>query len=188
LGRAVKSIPQRKQDYAAAKKLLADAGHPNGFSATLTTENFLEIPQYAEFIQQQLKPAGINVTLNVEDQNTYYGSGDNQPWLDVPFGIVDWAPRGYPGQTITPAYLCKGVWNTPHWCDTQYDSTIAQLGNTLNPAKRSALALSAAKIQYDEVPAIIAYWIKELRATRKNVHGVPKGPAAHIQPSGVWIG
>jgi peptide/nickel transport system substrate-binding protein len=188
LASVTKQIPQRKQDYAQAKKLLAAAGHANGLKVTLTTENYLEIPQYAVFIKQQLKPAGIDVTLNIEDQTTYYGSGANQPWLDVPMGIVDWAPRGVPSQVIDPAYLTGAVWNSAHWSNKQYDQLVNKSDKTLSASQRNSLVLKAAKIQNDEVPAIIAYWLKDLSAVHKNVHGVPTGPAPYPDLTKVWLG
>jgi peptide/nickel transport system substrate-binding protein len=191
-------VPQRQQDYDKAKQLLADAGHSGGINVELTTEQFLEIPQYAQFIQQQCKPAGINVKLNVEDQGTFYGSAKNQPWLVVPFGIVDWGARGSASQTITPAYLCSavpkpdlsnsgGAWNSAHWCNDQYDQLVFQFDQELDEQKRKEIAVQAAKIQNDEVPSIIAYWIKEQRTTRKNVHGLPSGPTFHLDPRRMFL-
>jgi peptide/nickel transport system substrate-binding protein len=188
---AATQVPQREQDYDKAKQLLSDAGFSGGMSVELTTEQFLEIPQYAQFIQQQCKPAGINVKLDVQDQGTFYGSGKNQPWLVVPFGIVDWGARGSASQTITPAYLCSavpkpdlsnsgGAWNSAHWCNDQYDELVFQFDQELDEQKRKEIAVEAAKIQNDEVPAIIAYWIKEQRTTRTNVHGLPSGPTFHL--------
>ncbi|GAC1328274.1 MAG: ABC transporter substrate-binding protein [Chloroflexota bacterium] len=192
LSQVTRRIPQRHQDYAKAKSLLAAAGHPGGIDVTLTYEDYLEIPQYAIFIQQQLKPAGIRVKLNKEDQNTYYGSGANQPWLDVPMGIVDWAPRGVPSQTIDPAYLTKkgtvqGKWNSAHWSNKTFDRLVNGSDKELNKSKREAMALKAARIQYDEVPAVIAYWLQDLGAIRKNVHAVPKGPGPYPDFSRTWL-
>ena len=44
------SVPQRKQDLAKAKQLLAAAGHPNGFSDHAHTEKYQEIPELAQVI------------------------------------------------------------------------------------------------------------------------------------------
>jgi peptide/nickel transport system substrate-binding protein len=177
LSKATKSIPQRKQDYVQAKKLLAAAGYSRGLDVTLTTENYLEIPQYAVVAKEQLKAAGINLTLNIEDQNTYYGAGANQPWLDVPMGIVDWAPRGTPSQVIDPAYLTGGIWNSAHWSNKTFDKLVNGSDTQLNKTKRDAMALKAAQIQHDDVPAIIAYWLQDAHATSQRVHNV-KGPVA----------
>lgn len=177
LSKVTDKIPQRHQDYVQAKKLLAAAGYPHGLDVTLTTENYLEIPQYAVVAKEQLKPAGINLTLNIEDQNTYYGANANQPWLDVTMGMVDWAPRGTPSQVIDPAYLTGGIWNSAHWSNKAYDKLVNGSDTELNKSKRAAMALKAAKIQHDEVPAIIAYWLQDTHATSQRVHNV-RGPVA----------
>jgi peptide/nickel transport system substrate-binding protein len=132
---ALTEVPQRTQDYDKAKQLLADAGFSGGIDVELTTEQFLEIPQYAVTLKEQCKPAGINITLNIQDQTTYYGSGKNQPWLQAPFNITDWGARGSASQTIGPAYLCvsvpkpdlsnSGAWNASYWCENQFDSLVA---------------------------------------------------------------
>lgn len=184
---AVSSVPQRKQDYAAAKAALARAGHPRGLSVTLTTEQYLEIPQYAVLIKQACKQAGIDVKLNVEPQNTYYGSGDNQPWLQVPMGIVDWGARGVPSQAILPAYTSGGIWNSAHWKNPQYDSLFSQLNASLDEGTRLGVASRMAALQNDQVPAVIGYWISNLRITSAQVHGLADGPADHFDPRTLWM-
>ena len=47
--------------------------------------------------------------------------------------------------------------------------------------------MQAAKIQQEEVPDVIAYWLAELRAIRKNVHGLAKGPTSEVDARGVWL-
>ncbi len=186
-------VPQRVQDVDKAKSLL------NGktINVTLTSEQFLEIPEYAQFVKQMCAPVGINVKLDTQPQSQFYGTGANQPWLQVPFGITDWGARGTAGQTIDPAYLCRSVpnktlsnsggWNSAHWCDPAFDKLVEQFEGEVDQQKRIATAVSAAKIQQAEVPDVIAYWIKELRATRNNVHGLPVGPTFHLDASAMWL-
>ncbi|TGR74007.1 hypothetical protein EN866_37775, partial [Mesorhizobium sp. M2D.F.Ca.ET.223.01.1.1] len=89
------SAPQRKQDIAEAKRLLAEAGVPNGFEVTLTTERAYDIPDYAVIIQNFAKKAGIDIKLNVLPQDAYYGSATfgSSPWLDSNLGITDFGHR-----------------------------------------------------------------------------------------------
>jgi peptide/nickel transport system substrate-binding protein len=186
-------VPQRVQDIGKAKSLLGG----KTVNVTLTTEQFLEIPEYAQFVKQMVAPAGINVKLDVQPQGTFYGTGGNQPWLQVPFGITDWGARGTAGQTIDPAYLCRSVpnktlsnsggWNSAHWCDPAFDKLVQKFEGEADQQKRLSLAVSAAKIQQAEVPDVIAYWIKELRATRTNVHGLAAGPTFHLDASAMWL-
>src|ERR671933_600024 len=114
-------VPQRKQDYAKAKQLLAAAGHSNGITVpTLIVEEFLDVPEYAQLIQDQAKGAGINIKLHQESQSIFY----NKVWLQTPFAIVDWGGRGGVSPLLEPAYTSKGIWNSSHWKDPQFDRLV----------------------------------------------------------------
>ena len=167
---------QRRQDYAEARRLLEQAGHARGIALTLTIEQFEDVPQYGIFAKEMCKPAGIDVKLEILSQAEYYGSGDNQPWLRVPAGITDWASRGTASQTIGPAYRCGAVWNSAHWCDERFERLMRDFDAELDVQRRRRLAADAAQIQHDAVPAVIAYWIDDLRASRTDVGGLATGP------------
>lgn len=167
---------QRRQDHEAARELLAQAGHPRGLALTLTIEQFEDVPQYGIFVKEMCKPAGIDVTLEILSQAEYYGSGQNQPWLRVPAGITDWASRGTASETIGPAYRCGAVWNSAHWCDERFERLMRDFDGELDLQRRRRLAADAAQIQHDAVPAVIAYWIDDLRASRVDVGGLATGP------------
>jgi len=166
------NLPVRAQNYARAKVLLKAAGFSGAAKINLVYEVYQEVPQYAVFLQEMIKPAGVNVVLEQMTQAQYYGSGSNQPWLQVPMGITDWASRVTPSQFILPAYTCGGVWNSAHWCNDDYDTLAKQFDATLDKAKRRSIARRMALIQQDATPAIISYWINAPRAVRKRVQGV----------------
>jgi peptide/nickel transport system substrate-binding protein len=180
-------VPQRKQDYALARKYLAKAGTPRGFSVTLTTENYQDIPAYATAIKQQCAPAGIDVNIQQMTQTQYYGSGSNQPWLSVPFGITDWAPRGAPSQSILTAFQGNGIWNSAHWKNARYTSLFGELNSTLDEQKRASIAAQMAAIQNAEVPDILAYWITQLRVESTSVGGLAAGPAEYPDVRATWL-
>jgi len=184
---ANKEVPQRKQDYAKAKALLAEAGHANGIKVTLTTENLLEMPQYAVAIKAYCQPAGIDVELDIMPTAQYYGSGANQPWLVVPFGMTDWAARGTASQAIIPEFPCHAEWNSAHWCDPSFDKLFAEYNGELDQQKRQQLALGLARIQNEEVPVAIGYWINARRATAKRVRGLASAPDNFIDLRAVWL-
>ena len=169
---ASKTIPQRTQDIAKAKQLLADAGFPNGVTMNLTVEEFQEIPHFATLIQAMAKQAGITVNTHLVTVTDYYGSGSNQPWLKVPMGITDWAFRVVPEQFFLPAFTSKGIWNSSHFKNPQFDKLAAQYDTSLDEATRSSAAQQMAQLMLDETPAIVAYWLNTNQAVRKNVRGV----------------
>ena len=173
------SIAQRAQDYAKAKQLLSDAGQTS-LSVTLIAEEYLEIPQYAQVIQQQCKPAGIDIKIESQSQTQYYGSNASAPWLTAPFAITDWAARAIPSQFFTPMLTTKGIWNSSHWSNSQFDQLAKEYDATLDEAKRKDIGTQMATIQTDETPIIIAYWIEALRAGATAVNGVEANGAEYL--------
>ena len=51
-----------------------------------------------------------------------------------------------------------------------------ELDAELDVQRRRELAADAAQVQHDAVPAVIAYWIDDLRASRVEVRGLTTGP------------
>ena len=121
------SVPQRRIDVAKAKQLLAQAGVPNGFDVTLTTEKYMEIPDLAVVIQNAAKAIGVRITLKVESQELYYGAGTfgKSDWLDSPLGITDYGHRGVPNVFLNAPLTSGGTWNAAHFKNPQYDKLVA---------------------------------------------------------------
>ena len=173
-------VPQRAQNIAKAKSLLAAAGMPNGVTMNMYVEEFEEVPQYATLLQAMAKPAGITLNLKQVTVTYWYGSGKNQPWLQAPMGITDWTFRGVPSQYFLPMYTSKGVWNSAQFKNSQFDTLASQYDSTLDVATRKGYAKQMAQIMLDETPYIIGYWISVNRAMKKNVQGVTADPAEFL--------
>jgi peptide/nickel transport system substrate-binding protein len=160
-------VPQRVWDLARAKQLLADSGYPNGVDVDLYTANYLELPQYAQLIEQMLRPAGIRLSLKIEPVNTYYDH-----WTEVAFGLTDWTSRPVPEQMMSESFRSTSESNAAKWKNAEFDDTVQALEAEADPARRSVLANHAAAILNDEVPAVISYFTGNLRPARKTVQGV----------------
>lgn len=85
-----RTVPQREKNIAEAKQLMEAAGKAGGFKATLTTEKYLEIPDYAVLIQNAVKEIGGVIDVNIMTQGAYYGDAvyGKSPWLDCDMGIT----------------------------------------------------------------------------------------------------
>jgi peptide/nickel transport system substrate-binding protein len=59
----ISHLPFHKQDYDLAKKLLKEAGYPNGFEFTISVSPRGEYIAHAEIIQQQLSKVGIKAKI-----------------------------------------------------------------------------------------------------------------------------
>jgi len=168
------SVPQRRKDIAKAKQLLAQAGHPNGFAATLTTEKFMEIPDLAVVLQNEAKAIGIQLTLKVENQSQYYGKGTfgSSDWLDAPLGITDYGHRGVPNLFLNAPLVSGGAWNAAHFSDPRYDKLVGEFVAAVDVASQKKIAGQLETLLLDETPMIIPYFFDQLIATRKNLTGV----------------
>jgi len=179
---------ERTQDHAKAKQLLADAGFANGLDVTLTTEDYLEVPQYAQLIQAQCKPAGINVKIDmIAYEKWYAGSNDTTPWLNVPFGITEWGPRPTPGVFVQAMLLPDSTWSSSHWNNQEFAGIFQQYMSTTDEASRLDLATQLSAIQQDETPIIVAFYITQLRAQKKTVYGVTGPGAFYCDVSAAFI-
>jgi peptide/nickel transport system substrate-binding protein len=161
-------IEARVQDYDRAKALLSEAGHPNGFSATLTTSSdTAPLPAMAAVVQQMLKPAGIDIEIETQPAATYF----NTAWLETPLNITNWGGRATPSQYLSTAYVTGSVWNASHWSNPTFDGLVGQLDAELDFEKRKALAQQIADLMTEEVPSIIPFFINAVAFVRANVEG-----------------
>jgi peptide/nickel transport system substrate-binding protein len=168
----------RAQDYAKAKQLLSAAGHPSGIDVTLTVANYLENPAYAQLIQAQCKPAGINVKINEISYNAIYaGSNSTTPWLNAPMVIVEWGSRPTPGVYAQAMLLPTSAWSSSHWNNPAFVKAFNQYESTTDQASRTTLAAQLSSIQQDETPILVAFYISQLRTQKKNVYNI-QGPGS----------
>ena len=182
------SVAQRVQDIAKAKSLLAAAGHGSGFSTQLVTENFVEIPQYAQIIAQSAKEIGVNVSLKVESSGQYYGKATfgNSDWLDATMSLVDYGHRGVPNVFLTSpleTYNAKtgtGTWNAAHFANAQYDKLVAQYIAASDLGTQKTLAGQIETLLLAQTPIIFGYFYNYLTATTKGVTGVYPTAVGHI--------
>ena len=168
------TVPQREQDLVQARELLAAAGMPNGFKATLTTERFQELPDYAVVIQNAVRRIGVDLTLNVEDQSAYYGRAvfGSSDWLDSQMGIEDYAHRGVPNTVLTACLGSHGTFNAAHFQNPAYDRLVASYIAALDPAAQRSAAGRIQRLLLEETPVITAYFYDWLSVTAKHVSGV----------------
>jgi peptide/nickel transport system substrate-binding protein len=168
-----KTVGQRSRDIAQAKQLLTDAGFPNGFSVKLTTEKYLEIPEYAQVIQQAVREAGITIDLNVESQDAYYGKAvfGQSDWLDSILGATDYGHRGVPNVVLSAPLKSDGTWNSAHFKNKDYDTLVSQYIAALDLQSQRAVAGNIQKLLLDESPVLFTYFYDFLTATTKKVAG-----------------
>jgi len=174
------AVPQRTQNLKLAKQLLAKAGVPRGFSTPLYTEQYQEMPEFAEFIKSYAGQIGVDISLNVESITKYFGSSTigSSDWLDGPMSLVDYGARAVPNvylEAPLQTYNKKtgqGAWNAARFNNATYDKLSKDYVAAVDLSSQRRLAKQIELLLLDETPIIYPFFYDGLTATLKNIHGV----------------
>jgi peptide/nickel transport system substrate-binding protein len=158
-------LPVRSANLAKVKQLLG--GRKISFSLTTYTDE----QTYAQLIQQELEATGsFTVKLDVMPEAAYYANGSDSPWLTAPATLTDWADR-LPGQLYSLIYARGSAWNASHYANAQLGTLVNKYEAASTTAQRQTLANQIGKIEWTDVPVIIAAFEENDVYVSKSVHG-----------------
>ncbi len=162
-----KSLPQRTQDIAKAKALLAAAGKSN-LTVDLVTSAGISgtAVQEAQVFAQQAKEAGVTVNLKILDSNTYWGG-----YLTYAFSQSFWYTRDFLPQTQAGS-LPTSPYNETGWADPTFINLVKQARAAGSIAQRCKLIKQAQKIEYDNGGLIIWGFLNQTDAYNAKVQGL----------------
>jgi glutathione transport system substrate-binding protein len=152
-----------------AKKLLAEAGYPNGFSVKLLASSSYSMhSQTAICVQNDLKKIGINVTLELPDWAARMKKVTDQDFdmfvnaMSGEFGDPDWL--------TSYIYGGKPTINTSAWFDdAEVNGLLDQGRTTLDSAKRDAIYKKLAKRLLDLSPHVFICFREQVTGMQKYV-------------------
>lgn len=181
------AVKSPKRDVAAAKKLLAEAGHPNGLKATLITSDGRPglLPQ-AVLLQQMAKDGGFDLQI----QNVPYDVFLTTIWEKKNFYINNWFARPTTDTSILPFFATRekgGSLNDYFYSNAEVDTLLTQAQGELNEAKRKELYNKAQAIISEDGPAIIAFFRNNITAARTNVMNYNVDPGINLTVDNVWL-
>lgn len=150
-----KDAPSPKRDVAGAKKLLAEAGMPNGFKTRITVLNQPVYQTMALVAQALLKDVGITVEIEGLDGGAFFASGKGEGGKNLDMFIIRFNGK------LDPNFLAQwfvssqvGVWNWQRWANPEYDALFDQAAVELDTTKRGALMVQAQKLMEDSAAFI----------------------------------
>lgn len=177
-----KSIKDTAFDVASAKKLLADAGFPNGFETTLwympvSRSYNPNAKKMAEMMQADLAAIGIKAQLVTYDWGTYLDKARNG---EHDMLLMGWTgdngdPDNFMGTLLSCAAV-KGGSNYSRWCNKDFDKLVTEARQAPDMKTRTALYMKAQEVFKKELPWVTIAHAKAFRAMRKNVKGYTMSP------------
>lgn len=166
--------PVRKVDLAKAKKLLADAGYPNGFEVTLDSTNQVPFGEIAQAMAPMLAQIGIKVTPNIIPNPSYSPKLEK---FDSSFFVYGWG-----AVTVDSLYVLQAMMRTPtvaksgdgdanfgRYSNARLDALIDQIKTESDMKKRNALIKEALTIQRNDLGLLPLLQVVTAWAFKQNV-------------------
>jgi glutathione transport system substrate-binding protein len=166
-------------DPAKAKALLAEAGYPNGFEATVTGGTATLARRTMEFLQQQLAAVGVKLTVESLEAGVLTSKLYTNPGPDtatVQMYVTGWSSStGDADWGIRPFLWGKG-WppvlnNFAYYKSQVVDDAIEAGLSTIDPAKRAAAYATAQAQAWKDAPLIYLGMSHNLAAYSKRLSG-----------------
>jgi peptide/nickel transport system substrate-binding protein len=171
------NLPSYDYDPVKAKQLLAQAGYPNGLNLVFKTSTDAEASSRAQVIQDMMKQAGFNVTIQSNEMSTFFadiGKGNFQMYSLSRNGISD--PDFY--------YVLFYSKNTPpngqnrgSYANPRVDQLLIDGHSTFDRTKRKPVYEEIQKIVATDLPYISLYMQSNVAVMRKNIDGYVQYPA-----------
>ncbi len=149
-----------KFDPEGAKKLLTQAGYPNGFGLTLHTPNnrYVNDEKIAQTIAQMLSRIGIAAKVEGMPMSIYLSRATKQ---EFSFGLLGWgADTGEASSPLRALAACEnpakgfGSFNLLKYCNPKLDELLMSALVTVDDQTRLKMLQEATAIYIDEVGAI----------------------------------
>ena len=174
------SIQPPKYDVALAKKLLAEAGYPNGFSLTLMSPNdrYPNDAITAQAIASMWARAGIKTNVDAIPWSSYTVRRAKQ---DFGISLIGWGSgTGEAGQLLTNVLGTyqpeKGIGaaNGGRYSNEEVDSLREKALSTIDDSDREKLLIKATEVAMNDVGIIPLYMLRNYWGLRKGLTFDPR--------------
>jgi peptide/nickel transport system substrate-binding protein len=181
-----RELPAIEKDVEEARRLLAEAGYPNGVSVTLYAANSPDIrTELGVALREMARPAGFNINVQTIPYDTYL----SQVWKQAPFYVGYYNMQPTEDGIFQLTFTSDSAWNESQWNNEEFDSLIAEARATVDDAERQELYGRAQELMREEAPVIIPVFL-DLVAAKKdyvmNYEVHPRGAVFAFDQ--VWLG
>ena len=172
---ALPKAPEIKYDPEGAKKLLAEAGYPDGFELTLSSTNnrYVNDGQVAQAVAQYLSRIGIKTHVDAMTASIYFPKRAKR---EFSFAMGGWPSETGEASALFQLWVASldsarslGTSNYGGFSNADFDKVYEQAIVTIDPEKRKQLLEQATQIALDNVPLIPLHLESSIWAFRKGL-------------------
>jgi len=175
-----KNLPVEKFDPEGAKKLLAEAGYPDGFGITLHTPNnrYVNDEQTAQAVAQMLTRVGIATKVDAMPSNIFFSRGSK---LEFSFLLAGWGAGS--GEVSSPLKSLLGSFdakkgygpsNRGRYSNAELDAMIDKALATVDDAERAALLAKASEMGVRDYGVLPLHYNVNTWGTRAGLTYTPR--------------
>ena len=177
--------PKTAFDPAAAKKLLAEAGYPQGLKVKLVASNRPAIrSQVAIAIKEMTRPAGFDIEVETMPHDTFLAN----VWRKGNFYMGYWGMQPTEDATFTLLLTSDAAFEDSAWKNKEFDDLVARGRSTLDDAERAKLYAQAQELMVRDLPNIFPFFQDVLTASRDWVKGWSVHPLSRtFFVENVWL-
>lgn len=181
-----KKLKPVEYDLAGAKKLLAEAGYPNGFKLTIHGPNgrYTNDTKIIEAVAQMFTRLGIETGVETLPPAVFFsrasaGGPDKQPEFSMI--LAGWsAGTGEPSDSLKALLgtyepkLGRGSANRGRYSNPKMDEILERALATVDADKRATLLAEAAEVVMNDVGLIPIHYQKNTWAAKKGLKVIPR--------------
>lgn len=168
-------------DVAAAKKLLADAGHPGGAGLPpieILHQNNDTVRLVAEAVQEMWRrELGLQVTLRNQENKTVFAdrrAGNYQVLMS------EWIGDYLDATTFLDLWRSDSGNNHTRWGHPDYDRLLSEAARTADASARAALLRAAEELMLDEAPIAPLFYNPHVYLIQTSVRGWKPTPSDSV--------
>jgi len=170
-----KEAPEYKYDPEKAKKLLAEAGYPNGFTLKALNTSAQGVTEQQQFEIDYLSQVGIKMELELVDTPTYNQRRNKGDFMTATRLLPAVNPDMLLFSYLHPDNMAPKGLNGARYNNPELTSTIEAARAEADPEKRMGLYAKAQKIAMTDLPYIPAmannvYWPSKTNVTGVNIN------------------
>jgi peptide/nickel transport system substrate-binding protein len=161
------------QNLELAKKKLAEAGKPGGFTFTLLTTPGTVTTQLAQLYQAFAASAGMTLKIEQVEFGTLLARADKKDFDALALG---WSGRPDPDGNIFDFFITGGISNYGSYSNPRVDRLLTLARQARDMIVRKDIYSDAMKNIIDDAAYPITYFPKVTIGTAKGITGIPAVP------------